>query len=314
MPQPLVTVAFPCFDQAEYVQQALRSLLAQNYAPLQIVISDDVSTDGTYEIVQEEVSRYDGPHRVQLHRNDERRGVENYNQLMSMAEADFIVMAHSDDIADADRVEKLVEAWQRDSVSMVSSNSLRIGPDGSVLGPDLDPERQCKPELDFYLAHAFDLATLGSNLAWDRKVFDRFGPLDHTRSAIATDSILPFLACLLRGIRYLPDQLLQRRVHNESREKRFMRSPDTDEQAAEESAHATRITQFGYMFETVRTKLSSDDPRRQKLLDRLAMTIVNSSIQWTTVRNRLQARHKQHRWLDVTASSAAAERTLGESK
>lgn len=131
----------------------------------------------------------------------------------------------------------------------------------------------------------------------------RLDNISHTRSAVATDSILSFRACLLRGIHYIPDQLLRRRVHAESRAQRFLRSTDDDEQITIESVCSTRITQFVYMFETVRTKLSDDDPRRAKLLDRLALSIVKQSIDWSTARNQLHARQKQLRWLDVASSS-----------
>ncbi len=49
---PLVSVAMPVYNGAATVAEALRSLLAQTYAPIEIIVVDDGSTDGTWEVLQ----------------------------------------------------------------------------------------------------------------------------------------------------------------------------------------------------------------------------------------------------------------------
>src|SRR3989337_2862652 len=110
MAAPLVTLALPCSDQDRYVADALDSLFAQTYTPLQIVVCDDASTDATYAVVAERVAAYDGPHEIEVRRNETRRGIETYNRLMDWARGEFVVIAHSDDVSLPHRVERLVEA------------------------------------------------------------------------------------------------------------------------------------------------------------------------------------------------------------
>ena len=50
MSGPLVSVLMPIFQQERYVAEALRSVMAQTYQPLEIIISDDCSADRTLEI------------------------------------------------------------------------------------------------------------------------------------------------------------------------------------------------------------------------------------------------------------------------
>ena len=46
----LVTLILYAFNESRYVGEAVQSMLAQDYANLEIVLSDDGSTDGTFEI------------------------------------------------------------------------------------------------------------------------------------------------------------------------------------------------------------------------------------------------------------------------
>ena len=50
--KPLVTVALFAYNSEELVGDAVESLLAQTYSPLEIILSDDCSTDGTFEVMR----------------------------------------------------------------------------------------------------------------------------------------------------------------------------------------------------------------------------------------------------------------------
>ena len=48
---PLVTFALFTYNQERYVREAVEGVLAQTYEPLEIIISDDCSTDMTFSII-----------------------------------------------------------------------------------------------------------------------------------------------------------------------------------------------------------------------------------------------------------------------
>lgn len=54
--QPLVTVAVICYNSAEYVEETLNSILRQTYKNIELIISDDGSTDGTQRICEDWLS------------------------------------------------------------------------------------------------------------------------------------------------------------------------------------------------------------------------------------------------------------------
>ena len=59
-PKPLVSIAVIVFNGEKLLECALDSALSQDYSNIEIVISDDASTDGTQEIIkdyQKKISR-----------------------------------------------------------------------------------------------------------------------------------------------------------------------------------------------------------------------------------------------------------------
>jgi glycosyltransferase involved in cell wall biosynthesis len=51
--QPQITVGMPVYNERKYITETLDSLLSQTYENFEIVISDNNSQDGTYEILQQ---------------------------------------------------------------------------------------------------------------------------------------------------------------------------------------------------------------------------------------------------------------------
>ena len=53
-----VTFALLCYNQEKFIREALRGAFRQDYQPLEILISDDHSTDASFDILREEVANY----------------------------------------------------------------------------------------------------------------------------------------------------------------------------------------------------------------------------------------------------------------
>lgn len=98
MMQPLVSIGLPVFNGAELVGRSIASLLAQDYANLEIIISDNASTDGTQEIC-EGYARLD--QRVRYIRHAQNRGAsENFNYVVDQATGEYFMWAAHDDTRD----------------------------------------------------------------------------------------------------------------------------------------------------------------------------------------------------------------------
>ena len=100
--QALVSVAVPTYNNAPFLKQALDSILSQSYQNIEVVISDNASTDNTPGIIKSIQDR-----RVKYFRNPQTVSfIENWNKAIKLASADYIAFYHSDDVYSARIVEK----------------------------------------------------------------------------------------------------------------------------------------------------------------------------------------------------------------
>lgn len=91
---PLVSVCIPTYNHGRYLGRCLRSILAQTYDRLEVIVSDNASTDDTPGIV----AALADP-RLRYSRTDENiGGFPNWNRCLGMASGDFVAIYHSDDL------------------------------------------------------------------------------------------------------------------------------------------------------------------------------------------------------------------------
>lgn len=92
---PRVSIIIPTHNQASFIRDAVESALKQSYVDIEVVISDDFSTDNTYEALQTFLS----DDRVKYFKNTKNLGrVKNYrNTLIECASGDWVVNLDGDD-------------------------------------------------------------------------------------------------------------------------------------------------------------------------------------------------------------------------
>lgn len=132
-----VSVVLFTYQQEQVVRESLESLINQDYPDLQIVVSDDASTDKTWEII-EQTARQARPNvRLVLNRNETNLGIiGNYNRAVSLCDGDLIFSAAGDDISEVSRVRACVELWQStgQTADLIATDLSDVAFDGEVLG------------------------------------------------------------------------------------------------------------------------------------------------------------------------------------
>ena len=107
------TVGIPVYNMAKYVLDALKSVQAQTYADIEILILDDGSTDGTMDVVKAYLAENPDP-RVRLMAHDENRGVQDaMNQLAFRATGEFFTSLAADDTMDPTFVARCRAEFER---------------------------------------------------------------------------------------------------------------------------------------------------------------------------------------------------------
>ncbi len=105
----LVSVVLPMYNGAEYVLQAVQSILKQTYRNLELIAIDDASTDATPEIVSKVKDS-----RLVFLRNETNLGVaETLNRGLSTANGEFVARMDADDVSHRKRLELQVRTMVR---------------------------------------------------------------------------------------------------------------------------------------------------------------------------------------------------------
>jgi glycosyltransferase involved in cell wall biosynthesis len=97
MPRPLVSVHVVTYNQRDFIGDAIESALAQDYPNLEVVVSDDASTDGTDDTVREYARRY--PTRVVAVTGETNLGISgNSNRCLRRCSGEYVAFLAGDDL------------------------------------------------------------------------------------------------------------------------------------------------------------------------------------------------------------------------
>ncbi len=107
-----VSVVIPAYNAKRTIGQTLDSVLSQTLPPLEIIVVDDCSTDGTASVVAEYAAR---DTRVLYQKNEKNAGVSHSrNEGVAAAHGEWIAFLDSDDCWTPDKLEKQLAAAQKD--------------------------------------------------------------------------------------------------------------------------------------------------------------------------------------------------------
>ena len=106
MNKPLVSVIIPCYNAEKYVEEAIRSIMTQTYSNLEIIVTDDCSSDNTLMIL-ETLAAEDS--RIKVIKNEKNlKIVKSLNNMIEVAQGKYIARMDADDISLPERIEKQV--------------------------------------------------------------------------------------------------------------------------------------------------------------------------------------------------------------
>ncbi len=196
---PLISFILICYNQEDYIEEAVHGAFSQDYPNLEIIISDDCSTDETALIVERLISIYNGKHRVHFNRNKTNLGiVRNLNVSLTLAHGDYYVFAGGDDISLPNRVSISYKKLQEANTECLAINFRYINKNGEELNHSV---LQAKDELSIYKLDEYLNGAPWPPCACkivSKRLFDFFGPL--REDCPTEDTTTSLRAILLGGI------------------------------------------------------------------------------------------------------------------
>lgn len=302
-----VSLILVAYRHERFVRDAVRSILSQDCPPVEILICDDASDDATFDIIDEEVSAYTGPHEVTAWKNESNRGEGNFWSVARRASGDVLVMFHGDDISRPDRVSRLTETMKDTGAALVSSNATIIDGNGREIGPLLldEPSAWIPPETAI---RTWDRRRLGATQAFRRELVDDFLEWRPDRIWAAGDHILPFRALILGGCYFLGESLVCWRQHETNMTKEVSRvhhaTPEDNEITL-----AADLSSRSFMLEDLEHYIARNPSQAARLKDIHALTreaALDHLRSWSHHRNTLLNGGRRPSWI-ARAEAMASE-------
>lgn len=126
----LVSIIIPAYNVGNYIGECLKSISAQSYTNIQVIVIDDGSTDNTWQNIEDAMTqdiRIQGFHR-------ENSGVSaTRNFGIQQAKGEYIYFVDGDDYIAPDAVDTLVSTLESNNVDWVNCQYNRVDDDGNHL-------------------------------------------------------------------------------------------------------------------------------------------------------------------------------------
>lgn len=214
---PQVSIGLPVYNGEKYLEETIESLLNQTFSDLEIVISDNCSTDHTNEICESYMLK---DKRIKYGRLEKNCGAaENYNQTFKRAHGEYFKWAAHDDICGPDYIEKCVQILRENkNICLCYGKTKIMDENGEIIGPYQDDLNLMSLKPDIRLRDFFQIQKVGKecNAVFGvyRSEVLRKTPL--IGKYVSSDRVLLGEISLHGKIYEIPEYLFFRRDHSKS--------------------------------------------------------------------------------------------------
>ncbi len=193
---PLVTIVTPSYNQADYLEATIRSVLEQDYPRIEYFIMDGGSTDGSLDIIKKYASRLAG-----WVSEKDKGQTDAINKGFARATGEILAWLNSDDTYEPGAVRAAVEALRsRPEVGMVYGEANYIDENGCLIG------RFPAAQTDYTrLRHGYVHIPQQASF-WRAELWKQVGPLDPS-FYFAMDYDLWVRLARITSLLYLPGQV-----------------------------------------------------------------------------------------------------------
>jgi glycosyltransferase involved in cell wall biosynthesis len=199
LPRPLISVMIGVYDGARHLAEAIDSVLAQTHRPLELIVVDDGSTDGSAEVAQS----YGGA-LIYAHQENAGNGAAR-NHAVRLAAGEFFAFLDADDRFMPQKLERQLAVLEADTSWDVVFGYVR-----EFVSPELTDEQRASIRPPAPQPAPWTAPNL---MLIRRASFERVGPFSETvRVGVTVDWYARALEAELRSV-MLPEVVLERRLH-----------------------------------------------------------------------------------------------------
>lgn len=214
---PLVSIVIPAYNGMPYLEEAIESILLQDYANIELIVLNDGSTDTTLELLK----KYEGRFYVDSHPNMGQAAT--LNKGWQLSRGDIIGYLSADDCLTKNAVSTTVSTFlQNPDIVLTYPDNFIINSQSQVL------RKHSAPEYDYYDFVTHAKCRIGVGAFFLKSAFDQLGGWD-SRYRLMPDYAYQLRLAKLGKFKYIPEVLGYSRVHSQSLSISKMDSVTADE-------------------------------------------------------------------------------------
>lgn len=218
--RPLVSVVIPVYNHERFVAESIRSVFAQTWSPLELIIIDDGSRDRSAAVVREVLEECPSGMTVNFRSRENQGAHATLNEGLREARGTWLTILNSDDAYDPARIERCIAALEAQQARLLITHVEPIDDQGVSLpvghpwrfwyGNVVIQELDVAPSLSALLLR-FNIGVSTGNFIFHRSLFEQLGGFADYRYAHDVDFLLR--ACLTDEPILIREPLYRYRLH-----------------------------------------------------------------------------------------------------
>jgi glycosyltransferase involved in cell wall biosynthesis len=207
--RPLVSFIIAAYNEENFIVECIDSCLSQTFPNIEICVTDDGSTDKTWEIM---VNQYQNDSRVKLDKFDMNKGkIYAFNNSYKQSTGEYIAIVGADDVSFEDRIASSYNLLRKENCDLVFGKVLYCDENLVPINYGQRKLSQKKVTLEQII---FSNIFYGATLFFNRKIAEKIFPIPHT--LLFEDWWIGFVSVLYGKAIFLNKYLIKYRQHEKN--------------------------------------------------------------------------------------------------
>ena len=210
-----IDILLPTYNGEKYIGEQIESILNQTYKNINLIISDDCSTDNTPEILKEFEQKDD---RIKVYLQKQNMGVvKNIEFLLREVKSEYYMLSDQDDVWLPEKVEKSLEKLKQENADLVFGDLEVVDQDLNTIYPSFGDFMLLNNKIKKYinsdkLNYIYNCVT-GCTVLAKEETIKRIIPLPTTSKYLIHDHWIGLMASLYGKVAYIPEKYIKYRQH-----------------------------------------------------------------------------------------------------
>ncbi len=212
-----VDILIATYNGEKFIKEQIDSILNQTYQNIQLIISDDASTDKTREILKQ----YEQNEKIKIFYQEENLGyLKNFEFLLNKVESNLYMLSDQDDVWKREKIEKSVEKLQKENLDLVFGDLEVVDENLNTLYKSFAKYKKFDKKIkkcigSYKLQYLYNCMT-GCTILSKKKYLNKILPFPTTSKYMVHDYWIGFIVSLYGKVGYLKEPYIKYRQHGEN--------------------------------------------------------------------------------------------------